>query len=160
MLLTAVDTAVREQADEVKRVVPVDAAVHRLRKHGTPEQLAVPDALVDAGEVLVDDPAGAHVHVADLGVSHLSGRKSDSLARRNELRMRVAVQQAVVHGRSREGDSVVFFLRTKSPAVEDDEDEGGCGHWLPASRFQLPVVGPASGRANSNKGFQLLTARS
>ena len=74
MLLTAVDAAVREQADEVQRVLPVDAAIHRRREHGALEQLAVPDALVDAREVLVDDPAGAHVHVADLGVAHLPGR--------------------------------------------------------------------------------------
>ncbi len=129
MLLTAVDTAVREQPDEVKRVLPVDATIHRLRKHGALEQFAVPDALVDAGEVLVHDPAGAHIHVADFGVPHLPGREPDRLARGDELRMRVAFQQAVVHGRSRERDRVVLFFRTKSPAVEDDEDDRGwCWH--------------------------------
>ena len=47
---------------------------------GTLEQFAVPDALVDPGEVLVDDPAGAHVHVADFGISHLTGREADRLS--------------------------------------------------------------------------------
>src|SRR6476646_3431563 len=156
MPLTAVDPAVREQADEVKRVLPVDATGHRLRKHGTLEQLTVPDALVDAGEVLVDDPPGAHVHVADLGVPHLPGRKSDSLARRNELRMRVAVQQAVVHGRSRERDRVVFFLRTKSPAVEDDEDERGwCWH-VSVLAF-LTAVGPTPRLIRCSLRSQLLS---
>ena len=94
----------------------VGAAIHRRRKHGALEQLAVADALVDAREVLVDDPAGAHVHVADLGVAHLPGRQSDRLAGRDQLRMRVALQQRVVDRRARQRDGVVFFLRAEVPS--------------------------------------------
>jgi len=64
----------------VKRVLPVDAAVHRLPKHGTLEQLPVADALVDAGEVLVDDPAGAQVQMPHHGIPHLPLRKTDGFA--------------------------------------------------------------------------------
>ena len=88
------------------------------------EELAVADALVDAGEVLVDDPAGAHVHVADFGVAHLAGRQADRLARRDRAALRIPRQQRVVDGRARQRDGVVGRIRADAPAVEDDENEG------------------------------------
>ena len=88
--LVAVHAAVRHEADEVERIPPVRHAIHRGGEHGALEQLAVADALVDAREVLVDHAAGAHVHVADLGVAHLAGGQADGLAGRDQLRVRVA----------------------------------------------------------------------
>ena len=38
------------------------------------EERAVGDRVVDPGEVLLDDGAGAEVEVADLGVAHLAVR--------------------------------------------------------------------------------------
>ena len=123
VLLAAVDAAVREQADEVQRVLAVDAAIHRRGERRAREQLAVADALVDAREVLVDDPAGAHVHVADLGVAHLPGGQADRFAGRDQLRVRIPLQQRVVGRRARERDGVVLGLGPEPPAVEDDEDD-------------------------------------
>ena len=122
--LVAVDAAVGQQADEVQRVL----AVARTRSMAADErrvreELAVPDALVDAREVLVDDAAGAHVHVADLGVAHLAGGQADGFARRDQLRVRIALEQLVVDGRARQRDGVVLAFGADAPAVEDDQDE-------------------------------------
>ena len=67
-----VDAAARDQADQVQR----SGAVARRRacrpQRRVLEEAAVRDRLVDAGEVLLDDRAGAEVQVADLGVAHLA----------------------------------------------------------------------------------------
>ena len=89
----------------------------------TREQLAVADALVDPRQVLVDDAAGAHVHVADLGVAHLSGGQTDRFAGRDQLGMRIPLQQRVVGRLARERDGVVLGLGPEPPAVEHDEDD-------------------------------------
>ena len=77
----AVDAAVGDEADEVQRVPAVGGAIHRGDERRVGEEIAVADALVDARQVLVDDAAGAHVHVADFGVAHLPGGQADRLAR-------------------------------------------------------------------------------
>ncbi|MNZ99418.1 hypothetical protein D3C78_1187410 [compost metagenome] len=51
--------------------------VHRACQHRVLEELAVANGLGDAGEVLVDDTAGAQVHVTDFGVAHLPVRQAD-----------------------------------------------------------------------------------
>ena len=73
---------------------PSRAPVHGRREDRIPGEIAVTDALVDARQVLVDNPAGAHVGVADLRVSHLAFGKSDRFARRHQLRVRVPARAA------------------------------------------------------------------
>ena len=51
----------------------------------------------DAHQVLVGDPPGAQVLVADLAVAHLAGRQSDGFARRLQQRVRTGRQQLVEH---------------------------------------------------------------
>jgi hypothetical protein len=121
--LMAVHAAVRHQADQVQRLLAAGSHVHRRRERGVLEEVTVADALVDAGEVLIDHPAGAHVHVADFGIAHLAGRQADGLARRDQLRAGVALRQPVVDRGSRQLDRVVFAFLADAPAVEDDQDE-------------------------------------
>jgi hypothetical protein len=123
MLLVAVDAAVREEADEVERVAAAGAAIHGVLRGLVLEQLAVADALVDSRQVLIDDAAGPHVGVADLGVAHLSGRQADGLPRRDELRAGVAFEERVVVRLPGERDGVVFPRLADAPAVENDKDE-------------------------------------
>ena len=71
----AVHAAVREQSHEMKAAVAGFHLFHGIQKHRVPEQAAVRRRPGDPGQILIDNPAGADVHVADLGVSHLSRRK-------------------------------------------------------------------------------------
>ena len=54
------------------------------------EEAAVGDRVVDPGQVLLDDRAGAEVEVADLGVAHLPVGQADVAALGGELGVRVA----------------------------------------------------------------------
>jgi hypothetical protein len=78
--LVTVNAAVGHQADEMERVFAAGDAVHRCGQGGTLEELSVSNALVDARQVLIDNAAGTHVHVSDLGVTHLAGGQADGLA--------------------------------------------------------------------------------
>lgn len=53
------------------------------------EELVVACGHIDLDQVLVDDAACAEVHMADLGVAHLSVRKADVLAAGLEMAVRI-----------------------------------------------------------------------
>jgi hypothetical protein len=125
--LMAVDAAVGHEADEVQRVQPARDAIHRGDERVADEEVGVADAFIDPREVLVNDAAGAHVQVADFGVAHLPGGQADGLARRDELRVRIAAHQLVVDRRPGHRDGVVLALGADAPAVEDDEGDGWSG---------------------------------
>ncbi len=79
---------------------------------------------VDAHEVLVDDPPGAEVRVAHLGVPHLPLGEPDGEAARLDGGRRVLAQEGVHVGRPGERDGVRLALLADAPAVEDDEEDG------------------------------------
>ncbi len=111
--------------------------LHGVEQHGMREQFAVLDHQVDAGDVHVDDAAGADVEVADLAVAHLAFGKADERAAGVDERVGIFAQQAVIGGLAGERDGVGFGFGAVSPAVEDDEDERfRTGHKI-ASSFSL-----------------------
>ena len=76
VLPAGVDAAVGDQAEQVQPAARAVAAPLAGGEQGLVlEEAAVGDRVVDPGQVLLDDRAGAEVEVADLGVAHLpSGR--------------------------------------------------------------------------------------
>ena len=78
-------------------------------------------ALVHAHQILVEPPAGADRQVADLAVSHLTGRQARRLAGGFDRRVRELAPQPVEHRRVGELDGVARARRRAAPAVEDDE---------------------------------------
>ena len=64
------DAAVAEQADEME--LALAAALHGLLEERDLVELFVGDEEIDAGDVHVDDAAGADVEVADFAVAHLA----------------------------------------------------------------------------------------
>ena len=73
---------------------PACAAAQAAQQLGVGEEAAVLDRRVDAGQVLVDDAAGAEVHVADFGIAHLPVRQADVAAFGMDQRVRALGQQA------------------------------------------------------------------
>ena len=67
-----VHAAGRHQPDQVQAAARVARRRARAAQRLVLEEAAVRDRLVDAGEVLLHDRAGAEVQVADLGVAHLA----------------------------------------------------------------------------------------
>ena len=127
----AVHAPPRDQAQQVQGASAAGAAIHGRGQRRVREEVALADAPVDAGQVLIDHAARAEVHVADLGVAHLARRQADRFAAGHERRVRVALQELGVRGRAAQRDRVVAAFGAQAPAVEDDEDRGraaGGGH--------------------------------
>src|SRR5690606_1647178 len=81
--------------EQVQHRVVADRGVTGGEQFLVGEETAVADRRVDAGQVLVDDPACAEVHVADFGIAHLPVGKADMHAGGMDQRMRTVGQQAV-----------------------------------------------------------------
>ena len=80
-----VDAAVGYEADQVDALGPGERrAQHRVRR-----ELAILDRLIDPGQVLHHDRAGAEVQMAHLGVAHLPLGQPDRAAGRVQLRVRI-----------------------------------------------------------------------
>ena len=69
----AVDAARRDQAQQVQRVPFADIS-HGPQQNRVPLEASVANREVDPGQVLVDDPPGADIEVANLGVPLLTLR--------------------------------------------------------------------------------------
>ena len=69
--LVAVHAAVAQQPHEVQPAVFFLYGVQRAAKNRIGEKTPVVDRAVNQREILKNDPAGAQVHVADFGISHL-----------------------------------------------------------------------------------------
>ncbi len=88
VLLVAVHPTRRQQAEHMQ------GTVLRLGRRAGRQQLrigeeaAIADGRVDPGQVLVDDAAGAQVHVAHFRVAHLPIRQADMAAFGMDQRMR------------------------------------------------------------------------
>ena len=131
--LVRVHPARREQAHEVA-APPVDFSLAmKSASAGLLRQRAVLDRAVDARQVLQHHPAGADIHVADLGIAHLPVGQADLVlggveqrvrrARRNRSQLGVAASAIALSGPS----------SRDAPAVEDAQHDragalGPIGH--------------------------------
>ena len=116
----AVNAAIRDESDEMKRVPAVGATVYGRHQCRISKELTFADVPIDSGEVLIHDPTGTEVHMADFRVSHLTGRKPDGLARRDERPVRIPLEELVKRRRSGQGDRVVVAMLPKPPSVKND----------------------------------------
>jgi hypothetical protein len=70
MLVMTVDTAIRDQSQEME---PMPSRFcERLLRHCIALEFAFVDCLVDASQILVNDPAGAEIEMAHFRVPHLT----------------------------------------------------------------------------------------
>src|SRR5690349_20206060 len=94
-------------------------------------KLAVGNGFVDAGEVLVNDPARAEVKVSDLRVTHLPRREPDVHTRRAHAAYGVGPIQLIMKRGTGKQRRVAVSLRLLSsvgidaPPIPDDQN-----HWL------------------------------
>ena len=125
------------------------------QQHLVLEEAAVGDRVVDPGQVLLDDRAGAEVEVADLGVAHLAVGEADVAAAGRERRVRVALPERVEDRGVGLGDRVARARRGQPPAVEDRPGRArGPGSSPPAQgpRSRLPPRRGASS-ASQDRGL-------
>jgi hypothetical protein len=124
-----VHAAVGDQPHEVQAMRrPTDFA-DDLEQYRVAKEAAVADRHGDPHEVLVRDPSGAQILVADLAVAHLARRQADGLTGRVQQAMRVGGQQLIQHRQAGEKDRVAVstsglgVLVLDAPAVAHDQHE-------------------------------------
>ena len=113
-----------------------------------PEQLAVLDHQIDAGDIHVNDAPGADVQVPDFAVAHLPVRQSDEAPAGVNQRVRILGEQLVIVRLARQRNGVGIRRRSITPAIEDDQNERfGLQHFrirfqiFDQISIQLPIFG-------------------
>jgi hypothetical protein len=139
----AVHAAGRKQAHHVQRAVVLDRLLAGVDQLRVVEEAAAVDRGVDPGQLLVHHPAGADVHVADLGVAHLAVGQADEAALGVDQRGRAGLPQPAPVGHIGLGDGVVARILAVAPAVQDQQDHGFravCSFWhvvWPCEQWQV-----------------------
>ncbi len=166
VLLVGVDAAVGDEAEEMKLAAAVLGALHGSDDGGVLLEFVFRDELVDAGDVHVDDAAGAEIEVADFAVAHLAVGQADEVLGGADEGVGILAEQLVVGGLAGEGDGVVGGFGAVAPSVEDGEDERTLGHEEDTSGMNVvfhsrincrggrACVGTHSGRRQSSQ-FEL-----
>ena len=124
VLLVAVDPARRQQPQHVQ------SAAGSLRRSagraqlGIGEETAVLDRRIDAGEILVDDAAGAEIHVPHFGIAHLPVRKADMAAFGMDQGVRTLRPQPAPVRKIGQRQRVVRGILAMAPTVQDQQHDG------------------------------------
>src|SRR5262249_1759937 len=117
-----VHAAVADEAEEVQGGVLPYGAVDRVAQDLVPRELPGLDRVADLVQVLVDDAAGAHARVPDLGVADLPRGQADGDAAGVEAVRRVLASERLHVDRAAVGDRVRLAPGRMAPAVQDEED--------------------------------------
>ncbi len=158
----AVHASRRMKSDEMEGPAALQGPGQRVAEDGIPLQGSVLDGAVDLREVLIDDPPGAEVEMADLGVSHLSRGEPDRFPPRDERRVRAVAHQGIHDGRARHRHGVSVRAWIQAPPVQDDQS----GEWNRRGRHAAKgstgqCSGPSAGlRAVISSGRSPLAAPS
>ncbi len=124
LILMRMHPARREQAQEMGAAATRLELGDEVAQARVARERAVLDRLVDARQILEHDPAGAEIHMSDLGIAHLALRQPDGMGRGVEERMRAARHQPIPDGRAGLAERVVLALLPVAPAVQDAEHDG------------------------------------
>ena len=158
MVLVGMHATRRGEAHQVAGTAVLLQGGDQLGQDRVLGQRAVVDGLVDARQVGHGDPAGAEIHVADLGIAHLALGQADEGLRGVDQALRAGRDQPVVVGRARIEDGVVARVGTMAPAIENAQDggprtgrgghqEGAPGRRLPRST-ELNLLGQERSRGS------------
>jgi hypothetical protein len=130
VVLVSMNTAIRQQAENMYGFVIGDSSVDGFDVHRIGEEITVADGFVDAGEALVNDAPGAEGHMADFAVTHLAFRQADIQTGGGNEAFGIIGPELVPHRGICRINRVVFGVFRMAKAVEDNQYEGffGRGH--------------------------------
>src|SRR5437899_10601130 len=103
--------------------VPVADIGHGPQQYRIPLEGSIANREIDPGQVLVDDPAGADVEVANLGVRLLAVRQTDGLAGRAQYRVWPSFPARIPVRLPRRAARVAGGFLPTIPAVDDHADQ-------------------------------------
>ena len=124
MILMGMHAAGRGEAHQVAGAAGLLQGGDQLGQDRAFGQRTVGDGLVDARQVGHRDPAGAEIHVADLGIAHLALGQADEGLRGVDQALRAGRDHPVIVGRARVQDGVVMRIGAVSPAIENAQNGG------------------------------------
>ncbi len=146
MILVGMHAAITHQAQEVQAFAfGLGKGIHQ---DGLPGEFAFTNALVDAGQVLIDDAAGPKVEVAHFAVAHLAIGEAHVLTTAAHGAPGVLGIELVVKGRVSQQRGVAVFDRRSfaagidPPAVANDEYNRFSGHGDKLGAASMPAKGP------------------
>ena len=117
----AVYAAGGEQSHEVQRGALVLCILHRGFQRGILKEIAVLNGFCDLDKLLIDNSAGAHIGMTDLGIAHLTVRQTDIESGSADDIVRVLRKIAVEIRGFRCLDRVAVVARIDSEAVHDQQ---------------------------------------
>lgn len=115
-----VHAAIGYKCIEVKLFAGCFGASHRSNQRFVLEEFPITDRLIDAGQILVYDPACADVKVPYFRVAHLSFRQTYSFTASGKCSVRILFQVTVVVRFVGLGNCVAFIRITQTETVHDD----------------------------------------
>ena len=118
MIDMTVDTAVRQQAENVEGAVFFSGAAHRCGEHRIFKKCLFADRFRDSRQLLVDDAACADVEMTNFGVSHLAVRESYGFTAGSENRVGIGREKTIEIRRGSGGDSIAFCSFAVSETVQ------------------------------------------
>ena len=158
----AVHAAVRDEPEEVQCGAFAGRLLHRREQGFIFKEAAVFDILRDAGQILVDDPAGAHVHVADFRIAHLAVRKAHMQAARLPLYEGIVFHETVQDRGLRRLHGVALYLLGQAETVHDHQHRGsfhsGSTTFAKSGFRDAPPTRPPSMSGCSKSSFAFLGA--
>ena len=119
MVRMGMDAARGDQPPDMQRGIVLFAVFDRSQESRVLKEITVLDRLGDPGQVLIDDAAGAHVQMADLGVAHLAVRKTDKQAAGLTFHKGAGLEQLVQIRGLCFVDRVVSRVLAQAEAVHD-----------------------------------------
>ena len=119
MVRMGMDAARGDQTPDMQRGIVLFAVFDRSQESRVLKEITVLDRLGDPGQVLIDDAAGAHVQMADLGVAHLAVRKTDKQAAGLTFHKGAGLEQLVQIRGLCFVDRVVSRVLAQAEAVHD-----------------------------------------
>ena len=133
MVLVAVDAAIGQKAHQVEGGALFLGALHRPHQHLVAVNFLLLHRLGDAGELLVNHPAGADVGVAHLGVAHLPLRQTHIHAGSADIGAGVFGKDAVQVGGFGGMDGVAVVLGAVAEAIHNNK----------CKRFLHSIISPS-----------------
>src|SRR2546423_15074606 len=97
MLVVTVHAAIGNQPNEMKPACPRLAEC--FLQNFISRQLALRDRFVNPSQILINDPTGAEIEMANLGIPHLSLRQTDVTATRAQGRAWIFAIKPIVKWR-------------------------------------------------------------
>jgi hypothetical protein len=121
VLQLGMNAAVADEAHQVELVFA--ATLHPFKQQMLAKEISRGDHLIDARDVHLNHAAGAHIHVTDFAIAHLSFGQANERAGGMDQRVREFLHQAVVIRLTRERNGIALCFRTIAPAVKNGKND-------------------------------------